>query len=217
MSGPELDHSELGRAVVEGDAEEARRLARVWIEAGRDPLSAIERGFAEGLRRVGELWEEGEYFLPELIQGAEAMKAALLVLRPSLKATQAAEGKRGCVVIGTVQGDLHDIGKSLVATMLSAHGFEVHDLGSDVPVERFIEAARLHRANIIAASALLTTTMVAQRDLAQAMRESGLFESARLMVGGAPTTPEWAAEIGAHHAENALRAVSVAETLVATS
>jgi corrinoid protein of di/trimethylamine methyltransferase len=206
----QVEHADLAKAVVEGNAEEARRLARDWAESGGDPLEAVERGFAEGIRRVGELWEEGEYFLPELIQGAEAMKAALGALRPWLAKVKGKERSKGCVVIGTVQGDLHDIGKSLVATMLSAHGFEVHDLGSDVPVARFVEEARLRRADVVAASALLTTTMVAQRDLARAVRDARLEGSPRVLIGGAPTTPEWAAEIGALHAENALRAVAVA-------
>jgi len=209
-----LEHAELARSVIEGNAEEARRLARAWAESGGDPLEAVERGFAEGIRRVGELWEEGEYFLPELIQGAEAMKAALAALRPSLERSRGVERRKGCVVIGTVEGDLHDIGKSLVATMLSAHGFEVHDLGSDVPIARFVEEARVRGADIVAASALLTTTMVFQRDLADAVRSARLPGSPRLMVGGAPTTPEWAAEIGAIHAENALRAVAAAEAAI---
>jgi methanogenic corrinoid protein MtbC1 len=188
-----------------------RGVWRAWGESGANPLEAVERGFAEGIRRVGELWEEGEYFLPELIQGAEAMKAALATLEPWLRSTRGEPLKKGCVVIGTVQGDLHDIGKSLVATMLSAHGFEVHDLGSDVPVARFVEEARSHRADIVAASALLTTTMVGQRDLARAVGAANLDRPPRLLIGGAPTTPEWAAEIGASHAENALRAVAAAE------
>ena len=211
---PQPEQAELAQAVIDGNAEGARRLARAWAESGGDPLEAVEHGFAEGIRRVGELWEEGEYFLPELIQGAEAMKAALEVLRPSLARSRGTERRKGCVVIGTVQGDLHDIGKSLVATMLSAHGFEVHDLGSDVPIARFVEVARDRRADIVAASALLTTTMVAQRALADAVRAAGLPGSPRVMVGGAPTTPEWAAEIGALHAENALRAVAVAEAAI---
>ena len=210
-----LECADLARAVIEGDVEGARRLARAWGESGLDPLEAVERGFAQGLRRVGELWEEGEYFLPELIQGAEAMKAAVDTLRPRLQAAHCEARHRGCVVIGTVRGDLHDIGKSLVATMLSANGFEVHDLGSDVPTARFVEEARLRGADIVAASALLTTTMVAQRDLAQAVRAADLERSPKVMIGGAPTTPEWAAEIGALYAENALRAVAVAEASVA--
>ncbi|MBI5837883.1 MAG: cobalamin B12-binding domain-containing protein [Candidatus Eisenbacteria bacterium] len=206
--------TELAQAVVEGNVAAARRLAREWGEAGGEPLRAIEEGFAPGIRRVGELWEEGEYFLPELIQGAEAMKAAMEALGPWMAAAHVGQPRKGCVVIGTIQGDLHDIGKSLVATMLTAHGFEVHDLGSDVPVAAFVDAARTRRADIVAVSALLTTTMGLQREVADAVRAAGLGWPVRILVGGAPTGPAWAAEIGAHHAENALRAVAMAESLV---
>lgn len=212
---PLLDYAPLSKAVIDGDVEESARLARAWVEAGGDPLQAVERGFSEGIRRVGELWEEGEYFLPELVQGAEAMKAALGALRPWLGAGSAARHGRGCVVIGTVQGDLHDIGKSLVATMLSAYGFEVHDLGSDVSIARFVEEARRHAADIVAASALLTTTMVTQRELAAAIQAADLPCTPRILIGGAPTTAAWAEEIGALHAENAMRAVAVAEGALA--
>jgi corrinoid protein of di/trimethylamine methyltransferase len=208
---PPLDYAPLSKAVIDGDVEESARLARAWVAAGGDPLQAVEQGFSEGIRRVGELWEEGEYFLPELVQGADAMKAALEALRPWLGARSNAGHGRGCVVIGTVEGDLHDIGKSLVATMLSAYGFEVHDLGSDVSVARFVEEARRHAADIVAASALLTTTMVIQRELAAAIQAAGLPRSPRILIGGAPTTVAWAEEIGALHAENAMRAVAVAE------
>ncbi len=209
----QIAEAALAQAVIDGDAAEARRLARLWTEEGGDPLRAIEEGFAAGIRRVGELWEEGEYFLPELIQGAEAMKGALATLEPALRERRSGRPDRGTVVIGTVQGDLHDIGKGLVATLLAAHGFAVHDLGSDVPVAAFVDEARRVRARIVAASALLTTTMVAQRDLVRAVSVAGLDWAPRVMVGGAPTTPEWAREIGAAHAENALRAVAVAEEL----
>ncbi len=210
----QIEAAALAQAVIDGDAAEARRLALLWTGSGGNPLQAIELGFAPGIRRVGELWEEGEYFLPELIQGAEAMKSALAALDPALRARRSGRPERGSVVIGTVQGDLHDIGKGLVATLLSAHGFTVHDLGSDVPVEAFVAEARRVRADVVAASALLTTTMVVQRDLARAVRAAGLEWAPRVLVGGAPTTPEWAREIGASHAENALRAVAVAEALV---
>ncbi len=212
---PQIEYGELAQAVIEGSVPDARRLARAWAESGGDPLQAIEQGFAQGIRRVGELWEEGEYFLPELIQGAEAMKAALTTLQPWLRAARVEQPREACVVIGTVQGDLHDIGKSLVGTMLTAHGFEVHDLGSDVPIAAFVEEARRRRAGIIAASALLTTTMVAQRDLVRAVDAAGMDWSPRVMIGGAPTSPDWAAEIGAIHAENALRAVAVAQAAAA--
>jgi corrinoid protein of di/trimethylamine methyltransferase len=202
----------MRQAVVDGDVEGARALAGAGLAAGLDPLDLIERGFAAGIREVGELWEEGEYFLPELIQGAEAMQAAMALLRPALASGGGGEPV-GTVVIGTVQGDLHDIGKSLVATLLAAHGFEVHDLGADVPVQAFVDKARETGARIVAASALLTTTMPVQKRLVDALAAAGL--EARVMVGGAPTHPGWAAEIGAHHAENAQRAVELARALVA--
>ena len=163
---------------------------------------------------MGELWEEGEYFLPELVQGAEAMKAAMAVVLPALSAGRAGALSRGRVVLGTVQGDLHDIGKGLVGVLLAAHGFEVHDLGHDVPVERFLAKAQEVDADIVAASALLTTTMPEQRRLAAAIAASDLARKPRLLVGGAPTSPAWAASFGATHAENALRAVAAAEGLL---
>jgi trimethylamine corrinoid protein len=209
-------HREMKEAVVQGDAARARRLAEGVVDAGGDLVAAIEQGFAAGIRKVGDLWEEGEYFLPELVQGAEAMKAAMGVLQPALRKS-GGQASKGRVVIGTVQGDLHDIGKTLVATLLSAGGFEVDDLGSDVSVDRFLARAKENGADIIAASALLTTTMPVQKAIADGISSLGLAPRPRLLVGGAPTTAAWAAQIGAAWAENALRAVSVAESLVGAS
>jgi methanogenic corrinoid protein MtbC1 len=207
-------YTEMKEAVVQGDAARARRLAESVVEGGGDLVAAIDQGFAAGIRRVGDLWEEGEYFLPELVQGAEAMKAAMAVLQPALRKSHGPQASKGRVVIGTVHGDLHDIGKTLVATLLSAGGFEVDDLGSDVPVDRFLARAKEIGADIIAASALLTTTMPVQKAIAEAIPSLGLARRPRLLVGGAPTTAAWAAEIGATWAENALRAVAVAETML---
>jgi methanogenic corrinoid protein MtbC1 len=205
----------MEQAVVDGDAGKARELASSLVAEGGDLLAAIDHGFSAGIRRVGELWEEGEYFLPELVQGAEAMKAAMEVLNPALRERNEGLQSRGVVVIGTVQGDLHDIGKSLVGTLLSANGYEVHDLGSDVAVERFLEKAEETGASIIAASTLLTTTMVLQKSLVDAVASSGLSGPPHVMIGGAPTTPAWAEEIGAVWAENALAAVAAADRLLA--
>ncbi len=201
-------------AVVEGDKTRARELALQLVAAGGDLVAAVEHGFAAGIRRVGELWEEGEYFLPELVQGAEAMKAAMAVVLPALAAGRSGDLCRGRVVLGTVKGDLHDIGKGLVGVLLAAHGFEVHDLGHDVPVERFLAKAREIDADIVAASALLTTTMPEQRRLAEALAAADLPKRPALLVGGAPTSAAWAETFGASHAENALRAVGAAEALL---
>ena len=208
------EHDAMRRAVVDGDADAARALAEQVVAAGGDLIGAVEDGFAAGIREVGVLWEEGEYFLPELVQGAQAMKAAMGVINPALAAQSGPIEPKGRVVIGTVKGDLHDIGKTLVGTLLQAHGFEVYDLGADVSVEAFIDKAREVGADIVAASALLTTTMPVQRQLAEAVVAAGLSGSLHVMVGGAPTTSAWASEIGAAFAENAQRAIEVAGRLM---
>lgn len=207
------DYVAMREAVVEGDVHRARELALEVVSTGSDLLRAIESGFATGIRRVGDLWDEGEYFLPELAQGAEAMKAAMEILQPALRERSGARESKGRVVIGTVEGDLHDIGKGLVAVLLAAHGFEVHDLGASVPTDRFLATAAEIDADIIAASALLTTTMPMQAALAAAVRASGLFDGNRpsVLLGGAPTSRAWAEKLGALYAENALQAVAVAE------
>ncbi len=210
------DHAQLLQAmrqsVLDGDENQAAALAGQALEAGMKPLTAIEEGFVPGIRKTGELWEEGEYFLPELVTAAQAMKGAMAVLQPSLEG--AAGGKTlGKVVIGTVQGDIHDIGKTLVGTMLAANGFEVSDEGADVPVERFVAKAQEIGADLVCASALLTTTMTVQRDLIAGLREVGL--DTKVMVGGAPVGQAWADQIGAAgFADNAVAAVEVARSLV---
>lgn len=209
------DYEAMRQAVVDGDVDAARELASAVAGSNGDPLAAIERGFTPGIQAVGDLWEEGEYFLPELVQGAEAMKAAMEALQPALQRHQPSGTTRGRVVIGTVRGDVHDIGKTLVATLLAANGFEVHDLGADVAVEAFLDKAREVDADLIAASALLTTTMQVQREIAgMVAADPALAGRVRVVVGGAPTTPAWAEEIGAVHAENAMGAVRLAVELV---
>lgn len=202
----------LCRAVLEGDDQAGVRLALAAVEGGLAPLEAIECGLVPGIRKAGELWEDGEYFLPELVSAAQAMKAAMDVLQPAL-AARGGGREVGRVVIGTVEGDIHDIGKTLVGTMLSANGFAVCDEGADVGVERFVARARELDADLVCASALLTTTMAGQRDLVEAVRRAGL--RARVMVGGAPASEEWSRRIGADgYADNAVAAVAVARKLV---
>jgi len=208
------DPAAMRQAVVDGDAARARELAERLVAGGGDLLAAVEHGFAAGIRRVGELWEEGEYFLPELVQGAEAMKAAMAVVLPALAERRAGSLTRGRVVLGTVKGDLHDIGKGLVGVLLAAHGFEVFDLGHDVPAERFVERARELGADVVAASALLTTTMPEQRRLAEAIAAAEWTRRPKLLLGGAPTSAAWAESCDAAWAENALRAVAATESLL---
>jgi len=203
----------MRQAVLDGDVDACAALAKASVERGDDLLAVVERGFAAGIREVGVLWEDGEYFLPELVQGAEAIKAAMAIVQPALGRAQGGSAQRVRVVLGPVQGDLHDIGKTLVGTLLEANGFEVHDLGCDVSVERFVGEVRARPARIVGASALLTTTMPAQRRLVEAIAAAGLADTVSVMVGGAPTTARWAAAIGAHHADSAQDAVAVAGRL----
>lgn len=213
MNKDELLRS-MNEAIVAGNKAAAAALGAEAIRSGADLLEVIEKGYVPGLQRVGELWEQGEYFLPELISSAEAMKAAMAVLKPELDRKNIEARSGGKVVIGTVEGDIHDIGKNLVASMLQAGGFEVYDLGADVKLERFIEKAEAVDAGIICLSALLTTTMTNQKRLIALLREKGLRDKYKVLVGGAPASRKWADEIGADgYAENAVAAVKLVRTM----
>lgn len=212
-------HAELlaamRQSVIDGDVERARALAQQSIAAGLDPLEAITGGYTPGVNHVGEQFGLGEMFLPELVLGGEAMKAAVEVLEPELRRRGTARRSLGRIVLGTVHGDVHEIGKTLVHTMLAASGFEVHDLGVDVPAARFVEAVRALQPELIGLSALLTTTMPGQREVIDALAAAGLRERVKVVVGGAPVTAQWAAEIGADgYGEDAMRAVRLARTLL---
>jgi len=206
---------QMARAVIDGDDEEATALAQQSLDQGVDPLEAINKGFTVGMDEVGELYASGEYFLPDLILGGEAMKAALAVLEPALKASGQSRDVLGTVVLGTVKGDIHEIGKSLVGSMLSANGFDVFDLGIDIEAGEFVDKAREHKADIVALSALLTTTMLHQRDVIEHLAEAGLRDRVKVLVGGSPVTQGWADDIGADgFAEDAAGAVVVAKRLM---
>jgi len=217
MSSKEEILSKLAQAVIDGEPEDAAELAREALDQGLDPLVCINEGLTPGINRVGELFESGEYFLPDLIIGGEAMKAALAVLEPALTGDQERQ-VLGRVVLGTVEGDLHEIGKTLVGTMLTANGFQVTDIGIDKPAADFVAAVKETNANLVGASALLTTTMLQQQKIIEALKEAGLRDQVKVMVGGAPVTQSWADKIGADgYAEDAISAVALAKRLVGAS
>ena len=207
-------YKELAQAVIDGEPEDAVQLAKQALEQRADPLTCINEGLMKGIQEVGELFSKGDYYLPELIIGADAMKAALDVLEPALVGGQKREVV-GDVVLGTVEGDLHEIGKTLVGTMLTANGFRVTDIGVDKKAEDFIAAIKETNADIVGASALLTTTMLQQRNLIEALKEAGVRDQVKVMVGGAPVTEKYALEIGADgYAEDAISAVDTAFRLI---
>ena len=207
---------QLQEAVIIGEPDQARELAGQALEAEIAPLTAIEEALNPGMQVVGDRFESGEYFIPDLMMAAEAMKGAMAVFEPALIERQEQRQVLGTVVIGTVEGDIHEIGKSLVATMLGAAGFQVHDLGVDVPASRFVEQVRETGANVVGLSALLTTTMRNQEAVIEALKEAGLREQVKVIIGGAPASPDWAQTIGADaYAENANEAVGIVKQLVA--
>jgi corrinoid protein of di/trimethylamine methyltransferase len=167
------------------------------------------------MQLVGDRYESGEYFIPDLVMAAEAMKAAMAIFEPELAARQQQRQVLGTVVIGTVEGDIHEIGKSLVATMLGAAGFDVHDLGVDVTTAQFIKEVQETQANVVGLSALLTTTMMNQEAVIEGLKEAGIRDRVKVVIGGAPASPEWAKTIGADgYAENANEAVAVVRQLL---
>jgi corrinoid protein of di/trimethylamine methyltransferase len=205
----------MAQSIIDGDTEVAEQLARQSIAQGIDPLEAINKGFVVGVNHVGSEFSCGNAFLPELVMAGEAMKVAVSTLEPEMARLGTAREMVGRVVLGTIHGDIHDIGKTLVGTMLSASGFQVYDLGVDVPIDSLIGKAREVNADIIGVSALLTTTMVRQRDLIKALEAQGLRSRIKVMVGGAPVTREWMAEIGADgYSEDAIGSVQVARQLL---
>ncbi|WP_025321405.1 corrinoid protein [Deferrisoma camini] len=199
-------------AVLEFDEDRVAELVRAELDAGSDVHSVLNQGLIAAMDEVGQKFSEGELFVPEMLMAAQAMKAGLEVLRPRLGADDAQP--KGTLVIGTVKGDLHDIGKNLVAMMLEGAGFQVIDLGVDVDTDRFLAAAAEHQAQIVCMSALLTTTMPAMEATVKAIRDNGL--AIRTMVGGAPVTEAFARKIGADgYSEDAPGAVELARRLIA--
>ncbi|MDI7277433.1 MAG: corrinoid protein, partial [Anaerolineae bacterium] len=198
-------------SVVEGDPEGSQALARQALAEGLAPLAIVEQGLVPGMTAVGERFASGEYFLPQLVIAARCMELAMEVLQPELLRRQEAVARAGTVVIGTVKGDIHEIGKNLVATMLAASGFQVIDLGVNVPTEVFVGKVQEVNADLLGLSALLTTTMTEQREVIGALERAGLRGRVKVIIGGAPVSQRWADSIGADgYAEDAVGAVALA-------
>jgi 5-methyltetrahydrofolate--homocysteine methyltransferase len=199
--------------IIDGNKDQVTAKVQEALDSGLPPEIILNQGMVAAMTEVGRLFEEGEYFVPEMLVAARAMQAGLALLKPKL--VQADVKAAGKVVAGTVKGDLHDIGKNLVCMMLEGASFEIIDLGSDVSPEQFVEAVQAHKADIVAMSALLTTTMPNMKVTIDALKAAGIRDKVKVMVGGAPVTPEFAREIGADGtAPDASQAVTLAKSLI---
>ena len=214
MAREEELHKGLSDAVVDMDEDLARELAQAVVDEGFDAYEAIEKGLSAGMEEVGRLYEEEEYFIPELLLCSDAMYAGIEILRPHIKKRE--DSVRHTVVIGVVEGDTHDIGKNLVKIMLESAGFDVVDLGRDIPAAEFVRAAEEHNAEIIALATLMTTAMPAMREVLEVLEKEAKRGNFKVVVGGGPISPAFAEKIGADvYAVNAAEAARLARELVA--
>lgn len=205
----------MAQSIIDGDAELARQLAEDAVSKGINPMEAINKGYIKGVNYIGEQFSCGEAFLPELVMAGDAMKAAVEVLEAEMSRQGTVREVLGKVIVGTVEGDIHDIGKTLVGIMMSIGGFQVLDLGTNVSFAKLSENIKSFQPDVIGLSALLTTTMVKQREFINKLKEAGMRDSVKVMVGGAPVTRSWAEEIGADgFSEDAVGAVAVAKELL---
>jgi trimethylamine corrinoid protein len=205
---------EARQAVIEGDEEAAEAMARKVIAEGVNPVEIINEGLSPAMTEVGDGFANEEIPLPGVLVAAEAMTKAIEIMEPHIAREEVAK-TLGTVVIGTVEGDIHDIGKRIVATMLKVYGFEVHDLGRDVPIDVFVEKAKELKPDILGSSSLMTTTMGGQKILEEKLREAGIRDNFKTMIGGAATTQEWADKIGCDcYAEDANDTVLKAKELI---
>ncbi len=205
----------MATAIIEGDEDMAKEGAQNALDTGIGPLEALEQGFSKGMDVIGARFGTGEAFLPELLMAANAFNAAMEIIKPALESSQQQAGKVGTVVLAAVKGDVHSIGKNIVATMMEINGFEVVDLGIDQPSLNVIEAAEKNKADIIALSSLMTTTMPYQREVIDTLTEMKIRDKYAVLVGGGPVNQRWADEIGADgYGNTAVDAVDVAKTLL---
>lgn len=207
---------EIREAVIDGDDELAEELARRVLDEGINPVDAVQKGFIRGIEEIGNSWKAGEAFLPDVMMAADALKAGLNILEPAIASSGSDEGEPvSKVVLGTVEGDIHDIGKNIVGALLTAAGFKVYDIDINQTAANFVAKAEEVGANIIAASALLTTTMVSQKELVEYVKNKNLQDKYKVIIGGGPTSQAWADEIGADGwAETADQAVDLCKELV---
>ncbi len=207
--------AQITEKLLTGETDIVVALTGQALNAGVEPLMIINQGLVPGMEEAGEKFSRGEFFLPHLLIAAKGMQEAMTLLEPELSLRQETPEVIGTVVIGTVHGDIHEIGKSLVGTLLSVNGFLVHDLGVDVPMERFVQKVQETGADILGLSALLTTTMIGQREVIEALDEAGIRDQVKILVGGSPVTRKWADSIGADgYAEDALGAVEIARQVM---
>jgi trimethylamine corrinoid protein len=210
--------AEIGMAVQQGDDDACVAATRRALAAGIPPLSVINDGLTAGIKVVGEKFGKGEMFLPELMMAMKTMKEGIKIVEPELRKAKVEQTSLGKVLIGTVKGDIHDIGKNIVASMLELSGFSVVDLGINVAADVFVKRAAEEKAQVIGLSAMLTTTMQEQQVVSEALRKAGVRGSIRLIVGGAPVSEKWAGEIGADgYGANAELAVQLVRTLTGTA
>jgi trimethylamine corrinoid protein len=206
----------LSSAIVEGDAEKARKTAQEALQSKMDPLKAVDEGLSKGMAVVGERFEKGDAFLPELLMAADSFGAAMEVLKPEIEAQKKQLTRAGTVVIGTVKSDVHNIGKNIVATVLETNGFEVVDIGIDNPSLKFIEEAQKAKADVIALSSLMTTTMPGQKEVIETLKDLKVRDKFFVIVGGGPVSQEWADKIGADgYGSSAVQAVGLVKNLMA--
>lgn len=205
----------LASAIIEGDTDKAQKNAREALQSKIDPLKAVEEGLSKGMAVVGESFEKGEAFLPELLMAADTFSAAMEILKPEIEAQKKQLAKMGKILIGTVKSDVHNIGKNIVATVFETRGFDVVDIGIDNPSLKFIEEAEKVKADVIALSSLMTTTMPGQKEVIDILREMKVRDKYFVIVGGGPVTQEWADRIGADgYGKSAVQAADIVKKLL---